>query len=164
MKKVILIAFLSLSIALAIEPKEANVTKFKANLQLDPVYKLDIKKYPKFATKMVLKSGKVINFISVKSMLNYYYHPEKYPGFGAKSKLDVKEMFVKDYLDGKELNLKDAWYIFGSKLSGPHGDDLIPVSSKVKAKLFEEKYGGTKIMDFKEIGNKGFGLIKYLDM
>jgi nitrous oxide reductase accessory protein NosL len=71
---------------------------------------------------------------------------------------------VRDYLDGTKLPAEQAWYVFGSRLVGPHGDDLIPLASKTRADLFVRRYGGTKIMDYKELRSKGFGLIKYLDM
>ena len=147
---------------------EGNVTKSQKPAAWingrDPVYLVDLKKYPKFSAKMLLKNGKTIEFASVKSMLNFYYHPEKYPGFGVRDRRQIGEMFVKDYLDGTEIPLRQAWYVFGSRIVGPHGDDLIPLSSKARAELFTKRYGGTKIMSFKELGEKGYGLIRYLDM
>ncbi len=41
---------------------------------LDPVYLLKISNYPKFTTEMILKSGKRVEFSSVKSMMNFYFH------------------------------------------------------------------------------------------
>ncbi len=140
----------------------SNATKWST--KLDPVYMIKLDKLPKFTTEMILKNGKVIHFVSVKSMLNFYYHPEKYPIFRVKSRQAVKEMYVKDYLSGEKIPLQKAWYVFGSRLMGPHGDDLIPLSSQTRAKLFVKRYGGTKILSFKEVANKGYGLIHYLDM
>ena len=133
--------------------------------QRDPVYKLLLKKYPKFEAEMKLKNGKTLRFVSVKALMNFYYHPEKFPGYGVSP--DGKEiagLYVHDYLDGEALPAEKAWYVFGSRLTGPHGDDLIPFGSKTRAELFVKRYGGTRIMDYKELRSKGFGLIKYLDM
>lgn len=133
--------------------------------RLDPVYLVEIDKKPKLATEIVLKNGKKIRFASVKSMMNFYYHPEKYPGYGVGPRGDeIESLFVTDYLDGTRIPAEKAWYVFGSRLIGPHGDDLIPLSSKTRADLFVKRYGGTKVMDYKELRSKGFGLIKYLDM
>jgi nitrous oxide reductase accessory protein NosL len=77
---------------------------------------------------------------------------------------EIAGIYVHDYLDGTKVPAEKAWYVFGSRLAGPHGDDLIPLSSKTRAELFVKRYGGTKIMDYKELRSKGFGLIKYLDM
>jgi len=73
-------------------------------------------------------------------------------------------MFVKDYLSGEKIPLQHAWFVFGSRLMGPHGDDLIPLSSRTRAELFTKRYGGTKILSFQEVADKGYGLVHYLDM
>ncbi len=38
---------------------------------------------------MVLKNGKKIEFVSVKSMMNFYFHPEKYPEYRVKSREEI---------------------------------------------------------------------------
>ena len=160
----IVAAFITTTISPAADTQktisESNASKAFVN-KLDPVYMIDIDKYPKFSTEMVLKNGKRLRFASVKAMMNYYFHPEKYLGFGAHSKADVKKMYVKDYLTGEKIDAKDAWYVFGSHIIGPHGDDLIPLSNEISAKLFTKKYGGSRIM---RIERFTFGLIHYLDM
>ncbi|WP_457606043.1 nitrous oxide reductase accessory protein NosL [Nitratifractor sp.] len=133
--------------------------------KLDPVYLIDIDKHPKFEAAIELKNGKRIRFASVKSMMNFYYHPEKYPGYGVSPDgHQIDKLYVRDYLDGKELPAKQAWYVFGSRLVGPHGDDLIPLASKTRAELFVKRFGGTRILSYDELRKKGYGLIKYLDM
>ena len=52
-------------------------------------------------------------------------------------------------------------YVFGSKVIGPHGDDLIPFASEGNAKLFMMKHGGTKLLPYSKITA---GLLRYLDM
>ncbi len=128
---------------------------------LDPVYLLKISNYPKFTTEMILKSGKRVEFSSVKSMMNFYFHPEKYPKYGVESRREIEKMYVKDYITGEKIDAKDAYYVFGSRVIGPHGDDLIPLSSKTQAQLFVKRFGGSRVM---RIDKFTFGLIKYLDM
>ena len=127
----------------------------------DPVYILDIDKYPKFSTEMILKNGSPIRFCSVKAMMNFYFHPEKYPEYGVENRSEIDKMYVKDYLDGTKVDARKAWYVFGSRIIGPHGDDLIPFKSRTNAELFVKKYGGTRIMNADAIT---YGLIHYLDM
>jgi len=145
----------------AVKPPVAKAWQGKR----DPVYLLEIDKYPKFTAEMELTNGKTLRFVSVKALMNFYYHPEKFPGYGVGPKgEEIAGIYVHDYLDGTKVPAEKAWYVFGSRLAGPHGDDLIPLSSKTRAELFVKRYGGTKIMDYKELRSKGFGLIKYLDM
>jgi nitrous oxide reductase accessory protein NosL len=165
--------FLMLVAALSLVAGEGNtsVANGKApavkrwNNSRDPVYLLEIDKHPKFEAEILLKNGKKIRFASVKSMMNFFYHPEKYPGHGVGPRgKEIDRLIVRDYLDGTPVEAEKAWYVFGSRLVGPHGDDLIPLSSRTRAELFVRRHGGTRIMDYKELRSKGFGLIKYLDM
>ena len=54
--------------------------------------------------------------------------------------------------------------MFGSKLQGPKGDDLIPLRNQDAVNIFRLKYGGTKVLTFPDIKKRGYALIKYLDM
>ena len=131
---------------------------------LDPVYHLKIDKYPKFEADIVFKDGRTLRFCCVKSMMNYFYRPMYFPEFGTKPDgSDIAKMVVRDYIDGTKVDATKAWYVFGSRVNGPHGDDLIPFASKAKAELFVKRYGGSRIMSFKEVRQNGFGLIDFLD-
>ncbi len=156
MKKI----FLLLVCLVAFANADKAVWGDKPNIH-DPVYQIEIGKYPKFETEMVLKDGRHITFCCVKAMMNFYFHPEKYPEYGVKSRTEVDKMYVKDYLSGEKIDAKKAWYVFGSRIVGPHGDDLIPLSSKAKAELYVKRYGGSRIMTIDQFT---YGLIHYLDM
>jgi nitrous oxide reductase accessory protein NosL len=158
--KIVLSLLLIISFAFA---KDANKTwevNSSAAPKLDMVYSLDLNKYPKFACEAVLKNGKNVKFISVKAMMQVYFHQDYF----LKHKLisdKIDKMYVYDYLDGTKIDATKALYMFGSRLSGPHGDELIPLKNDANAKLFKLKYGGTKLLPFEKLSK---GLIRYLDM
>ena len=127
---------------------------------IDPVYQLSLKKYPAFLCEATLENGKTVQFVSVKSMLQVYYH-QQYFIYNKFIDSNIKDMFVQDYITGKKINAKKALYVFGSKLIGPHGDDLIPLKDQASVKIFSIKFGGTRTMKFSKMSA---GLIKYLDI
>ena len=142
---------------------DANVTVPLPN-KLDPVYNLSIDKHPKFEAEAVLTDGKRIRFCCVKSLLNFYYRPGYFPELGVDPEgKKIARLYVRDYLDGTKVDATKAWYVFGSRVSGPHGDDLIPFASRARAELFTHRFGGSRIMDFQTVKQKGFGLIDFLD-
>jgi nitrous oxide reductase accessory protein NosL len=126
----------------------------------DPSYRLPLKQYPKWICEAKLKNGKILQFVSVKSMMQTYQHQEYFK----KHKLledDIDTMYVQDFISGNRVDAAKATYLFGSKIVGPHGDDLIPFSSAESAKLFMMKNGGTKLLTFDKLSK---GLVRYLDM
>ena len=126
----------------------------------DPVYILPLKKYPKWLCEAQLKNGKKIQFVSVKSMMQVYQHQDY---FQRHKFIDdnISKLYVQDYISGRKVEAPKAVYLFGSRVVGPHGDDLIPFENKQNAKLFMMKNGGTKILPFEKLSK---GLIRYLDM
>jgi len=127
--------------------------------KLDPTYEIPLKQFPKWHCEAVLKNGKKVEFISVKSMMQVYFHQQYFQ----KHKLlddDIQSLYVKDFISGQKIDAKKAVYLFGSRMIGPHGDDLIPFSSEANAKLFIMKNGGTKILPYEKLT---IGLMRYLD-
>jgi len=127
---------------------------------LDPAYDLPIDMKSKFLCEATLKNGKTAYFVSVKSMMMVYLHQD---WFIQRKLLEdhIDTPYVHDYLTGEKLEASKAVYVFGSRIIGPHGDDLIPLANEEKAKIFEAKYGGHKILPYTRIDA---GLIRYLDM
>jgi nitrous oxide reductase accessory protein NosL len=137
---------------------------FGSEIVRDPVYHLDVTKYPRFESKIVLKNSKEIRFCCPKSMFAFYLRPYDYPEYNITSELDFKKILVKDFLSGEWIKAEGALYVFGSTMVGPKGDDLIPVRNKDALNVFRLKYGGTRVFTFPDVIHKGMGLIKYLDM
>ena len=142
------------------------VSVFGAEIKLldnnasDLAYQLPLKKFPNFLCEATLENDKVVQFVSVKAMMQVYYHQEyflKHKLISAK----IKDIYIQDYLNKTKKDAKKSVYVFGSHVNGPHGDDLIPFKDNYSAKLFQLKYGGTKILPFEKLT---IGLIRYLDM
>jgi nitrous oxide reductase accessory protein NosL len=154
MKKLALLIFLLSGLLLA-----GEIRLLDQNAS-DPAYQMPLKKYPKWICEAKLKNGKTIQFISVKSMMQIYQNQDYFK----KHKLldaDIDAIYIQDFISGNRVDAAKAVYVFGSRIAGPHGDDLIPFASEDNAKLFMMKNGGTKILPFKKLSK---GLIRYLDM
>ncbi len=153
MKKLIILVLISCTIF-------AGEIKISDQNETDAVYVLPLKKYPKWLTGAKLSSGKAVHFVSVKSMMTVYQHQTYFK----KHKFidsNITKMFVQDYTSGRKVDATKAVYLFGSRIVGPHGDDLIPFENIDNAKLFMLKNGGTKILKYQKLSK---GLIRYLDM
>ncbi len=157
MKKLLLVGLFLIFGAMLVQAGDLKVPKDAK----DPLFQWNVNKYGNLVCMIELKNGKKAYFSSVKSMMDFYYRPWFYTEYGAKTDKDIKKMVVQDYITGKIVDAKKALYMFGSRLIGPKGDDLIPFANKASLEVFKAKYGGTKVLPFSRISK---GLIKYLDM
>ncbi|MBA1432167.1 MAG: nitrous oxide reductase accessory protein NosL [Epsilonproteobacteria bacterium] len=117
-------------------------------------------KYPKWAAKIELASGEEIYFISPKSMFEFYFRPGKWPEFNIKSESDFKNIYVTDYATTKSVKAKGAFYVYGSDVTSPAGDDLVPFDSYKQAEEFAKLHNGKRIFGFREVSR---GLINWLN-
>lgn len=143
MKKIIM---LCLSVSMLYS---AQITYDKTQTGL--IRHLDLYKNPSWVAIAVTRQKKTAYFCSPKSMLEYYFNPMKWTGLGAMTSDDVTALYVTDFNSLKKIDAKKAYYVYGSEIIGPGGDDLIPFASKQSAIVFMKKYHGSRVMKFSEL-------------
>jgi len=159
MKKIIVGICLCLGIASAESAFSTKVMLLDQNAT-DLVYQLPLKQHQKWLCEAELANKQKLQFVSVKAMMQVYQNQDYF----LKRHLipaKIEKLYVQDYLNGERVDATKAVYLFGSRIVGPHGDDLIPFASYENAELFKLKHGGTKILPFEKLSK---GLIRYLDM
>jgi nitrous oxide reductase accessory protein NosL len=124
------------------------------------IRKIKIYKNPKFISKILLRDGKKIFFTSSKSFFEFYFRPEKWETIGIKDKKEFENLIVTDFSTLKAVDAKTAFYVYGSSITTPAGDDLISFENKQNALNFAKKYNGKRVLSFSEVSN---ALIKLLN-
>lgn len=114
-----------------------------------PVCGMFINKYPKWVALMKIDDKKEY-FDGVKDMMKYYIFDSDFPYHRDK----IREMKVTNFYTLKEIDAKDAFYVIGSNIYGPMGDELVPFEKKDEAKNFMREHNGDKMIQFKEITPK----------
>jgi len=117
-------------------------------------------KNPKWVAKITVKNGKVVYFCSPKSMFEFYFRPAKWYDIGVRKESDFKEILVTDFNTLKAINAKDAFFVYGSRVISPAGDDLPAFATKREAEEFVKKEGGSRVFSFDKVP---YGLIKLLN-
>ncbi len=120
-----------------------------------PVCGMFIEKYPKWVAYMKINK-RDFYFDGVKDMMKYYIFDVDFPY----NRDNIKDIKVTDFYTLKEIDAKEAFYVIGSDIYGPMGDELIPFEREKEAKNFIKEHNGDKILKFKEITPK---LIMALD-
>jgi len=112
-----------------------------------------VAKYPNWVASIELANGKKVFFCSPKSMFEFYHRPGKWFEVGVKNEADMKEILVMDYDTHKPVNAKGAFYVYGSNVTSPAGDDLVAFDSYKTAQEFAEKHNGKRVFGFREVSD-----------
>ena len=110
-----------------------------------PVCGMFVYKYPKWATHMVV-DGKDFYFDGVKDMLKFYFFDEDFKYDRDK----ISKVEVRDFYTLESLNATKAFYVIGSKIYGPMGNELIPFKTKKEAKNFITDHTG-ELIEFSKV-------------
>jgi nitrous oxide reductase accessory protein NosL len=114
-----------------------------------PVCGMFVAKYPDFIAVIAFTDGSRDYFDGVKDMMKYYFNLKKYNP--AKKVEDIAIIYVTDYYAMKLIDGSNAFYVTGSDVFGPMGNELIPFETMEKAKDFSEDHHGRAIFAFSEI-------------
>jgi len=124
-----------------------------------PVCGMFVYKYPKWTALIEVNDihHHKLYFDGVKDMMKFYFKPKNYLNIDFNQK-DM-QLFVTDYYTLNKIKAKEAYFVIGSNIYGPMGNELIPFSKKSQAKNFIKDHGG-KIVEFKDIN---INLLKNLE-
>ncbi len=127
--------------------RENTHTKHYARLKVTktdkcPICGMFLYKYPRWVARIEYKNRtKNPSFDGVKDMMKYYFKHHK----------NIKVVLVQDYYTQETVDAKDAYFVVGSSVYGPMGNELIAFKNKKEAKRFMLDHNGKKIIFFKNI-------------
>lgn len=114
-----------------------------------PVCGMLVSKYPKWAAKQVYDGGELY-FDGAKDFFKYLLEPDRY-----KHKLGKPtKLIVTDYYTTNAVDATKAFFVIGSDVYGPMGNELVPFANESDAKEFSADHHGKGILRFDEITTK----------
>jgi len=122
-----------------------------------PVCGMFVYKYPKWATQIFYKHNSHehhYSFDGVKDMMKFYFDPMKFGDYKNATKENISKILVTDYYSQKAIDATKAYYVIGSDIYGPMGDELIPFKKLEEAKVFKADHVGLDILKFEQIKEK----------
>lgn len=106
-------------------------------------------KYPEWVAEIIFKDGSYAVFDGPKDMFKFYFNIPKYNR--NKTKEDIAGIHVTEYYTTKHMSAKDMFFVIGSDVYGPMGEELIPVKGRKEAETFAKDHKGKKILRFEQI-------------
>ena len=120
-------------------------------------------KNPRWMSEIELTNGKKLHFVSVKCMMLFYYKNDKWDDLELKAPKEkfehIKELRIQDYNTLKIVDAKKAYYVYGSHIMSPKGDDLVPFKYEKDAQNYIKENGGNKILTWKQFKLNLFDLL-----
>ncbi|ATB69189.1 NosL family protein [Sulfurospirillum diekertiae] len=104
-----------------------------------PICGMFVAKYPQWVA--LYDGDKKFYFDGVKDMMKYAYA----------RKLSSDKFYVSDYYKLSKLEASQAFYVIGSNVYGPMGNELIPFATQEEAQSFARDHNGQKVIAFDEI-------------
>ena len=80
--------------------------------------------------------------------MKFYFNPTKYH---ANTNEQISQINVTDYYSLELTDGKKAYYVIGSNVYGPMGEELIPFKNKDEAQKFMTDHFGKSLVSFDEI-------------
>jgi len=104
-----------------------------------PICGMFVAKYPQW---VALYAGeRTFYFDGVKDMMKYAFA----------RKLGSDKFYVSDYYKLSKLEASKAFYVLGSNVYGPMGNELIPFATQEEALSFSRDHNGQKVISYDEI-------------
>ena len=127
--------------------KSASMVLHVTKKERCPVCGMFVYKYPKWIAAAVTKKHKKLYFDGVKDMMKYYFL----------HKNEIEHLYVQDYYTKKVIDAADAWFVTGSDVYGPMGEEAIPFASKTSAEAFRKDHGGNALLRFNQLSGEVIG-------
>ncbi len=119
-----------------------------------PVCGMFVYKYPRWAAQIFYKHGNHehhLSFDGVKDMMKFYFNNKKWGKYDYAKRKNITKMLVTDYYKQYAIDARKAYFVIGSNIYGPMGNELIPFSTYDEAENFKNDHKGTKILKFSDI-------------
>lgn len=118
-----------------------------------PVCGMFAYKYPKWAARMnYTENGKPVShaFDGVKDLLKFYHNPSKWGNYTKHSDAELT-ILVSDYYSGEAIDGMKAFYVIGSDVIGPMGNEFVPFKTLESAQTFMKDHKGKQALAFSKI-------------
>lgn len=102
--------------------------------------------YPNWIAQVVFKDGTNRFFDGPKDMFTFIFDLETYqPG----SKIDdIRNVYVTEYYTVQRYDARDVFFVEGSNVSGPMGDEYVPVAGAQALETFVRDHGRKKVLRY----------------
>lgn len=114
-----------------------------------PVCGNGVSAWPNWLAQVQYADESTVFFDGPKDLFRYLRFRERYAR--EKSGVRMIAIFVTSFQDRRAVRLENAWFVVGSRITGPAGAELVPHATRDQAEAFIRAHGGDRILRAGEI-------------
>ncbi len=114
-----------------------------------PVCGMFVARHPGWLAGVRFTDGEHAVFDGAKDLFRFLLGDER-DGRGHTAR-DVRSAFVTDYYSVRQVDARGAWFVVGSDVLGPMGQELVPFADERAAREFTADHEGRRILRFDEV-------------
>jgi copper chaperone NosL len=114
-----------------------------------PVCGMFVEPYPQWTAEILFADGTYAIFDGAKDMFKYYFNIPKYNK--EKTVKDITAIYATDYYTTEKISARDVYFVTGSSVMGPMGNEMVPIKGKREAETFMRDHQGKKILRFEDV-------------
>jgi copper chaperone NosL len=114
-----------------------------------PVCGMFVEKYRQWVATVVWKDGTAVHFDGAKDLFTYLLRLSTY--VPKRSPQDIRTIAVTEFYDLHTVDARQSFYVIGSDVLGPMGQELVPLARRADAEEFSRDHHGVRILRFSEV-------------
>ncbi|GAB4299738.1 MAG: nitrous oxide reductase accessory protein NosL [Desulfuromonadia bacterium] len=114
-----------------------------------PVCGMFVAKYREWIAAIRFTDGVLLYFDGVKDLMTFYHSPGSFAQ--GRASRGIRDIVATDYYSLQQIDATKAFYVVGSDVYGPMGNELIPFGDRKDAEEFLKDHKGKRILRFNEI-------------
>ena len=114
-----------------------------------PVCGAAVAKHQGWIAQLVYDDGIALFFDGAKDLFRFLLSPRRTssdPGL-----VPVAGMFVSSHATGEYIDARNAFFVVGSDVRGPAGEELVAHGSVAEARKFAKQHSGTRVVGFEQV-------------
>ncbi len=105
--------------------------------------------YPEWTAQIVYEDGVALFFDGAKDLFTFLLSPQR--SISESGTVPIAGIFVTSYSTRAVIDARDAFFVVGSDVLGPGGEELVAHGSVGEAREFSRDHGGTRVIGFEEL-------------
>jgi len=144
--------FFAISMSIFATSKELDVPHRPGERDRCPVCGMLVAPYADWTGQVQHGDGETVFFDGNKDLFTYLLNLERYAT--EKNRTNVVAVFVTNYYDGEMISARTAFFVTGSNVMGPMGQELVSHRSIEAAEDFMADHKGERILRFDEVSEE----------